>query len=85
MGQGERIAANLQRLVRQDLTLLRKAMERLPEDKRELLTLSRFQGLKHEEIASVVGCEVATVKVRIYRAVRALEQVYFALQKEKAS
>jgi RNA polymerase sigma-70 factor (ECF subfamily) len=69
----------------QDLALLRRAMDQLPDDKREILVLSRFQGMKHEDIAEVLGCEVATVKVRVYRAIRALEQIYFALEKEKAS
>ena len=69
----------------QDLALLRRAMDQLPEDKREILVLSRFQGMKHEDIAEVLGCEVGTVKVRVYRAIRALEQIYFALEKEKVS
>ncbi len=29
--------------------------------------MSRFMELKHEEIASVLKCEVGTVKVRVYR------------------
>jgi len=69
----------------QDLALLRRAMGQLPEDKREILVLSRFQGMKHEDIAEVLGCEVGTVKVRVYRAIRALEQIYFSLEKEKVS
>ena len=69
----------------QDLALLRRAMDQLPEDKREILVLSRFQGMKHEDIAVVLGCEVGTVKVRVYRAIRALEQIYFTLEKERAS
>ena len=69
----------------QSLALLERAMERLPEDKREILVLSRFQGLKYEEIAQALGCETGAVKVRVYRAMRALEQIYFALEKEKAS
>ena len=69
----------------QDLALLRRAIEQLPEDKREILVLSRFQGMKHEDIAEVLGCEVGTVKVRVYRAIRALGQIYFTLEKEKAS
>jgi RNA polymerase sigma-70 factor (ECF subfamily) len=69
----------------QDLALLRRAMGQLPEDKREILVLSRFQGMKHEDIAEVLGCEVGTVKVRVYRAIRALEQIYFTLEKEKVS
>ncbi len=69
----------------QSLGLLQRAMNRLPDDKREILVLSRFQGLKYEQIAEVLGCEVGTVKVRIYRAMRALEQIYLAMEKEKAS
>jgi RNA polymerase sigma-70 factor (ECF subfamily) len=69
----------------QNLALLRRAVEQLPAEKREILVLSRFQGMKYEDIAEVLGCEVGTVKVRVYRAVRALEQIYFALEKEKVS
>jgi RNA polymerase sigma factor (sigma-70 family) len=69
----------------QNLALLRRALEQLPPDKREILVLSRFEEMKYEEIASVLGCEVGTVKVRVFRAVRALEQIYFALEKERAS
>ena len=69
----------------QDLRLLRLALDRLPADKREILVLSRFQEMKYEDIAAALNCEVGAVKVRVYRAVRALEQIYFALEKEKAS
>jgi RNA polymerase sigma-70 factor (ECF subfamily) len=69
----------------QNLALLRRALEQLPPDKREVLLLSRFEEMKHEEIAVILGCEVGTVKVRVYRAIRALEQIYFALEKERAS
>ena len=64
----------------QEVKLLRQAMERLPEDKREVLVLSRYQNLKYEEIAGILGCEVGTVKVRVFRAVRALGQIFFELQ-----
>lgn len=69
----------------QDLELLHRALDQLPREKREVLVLSRFQGMKYEEIAGVLGCEVGTVKVRVYRAMRALEQGYFALEKENVS
>jgi RNA polymerase sigma-70 factor (ECF subfamily) len=69
----------------QNLALLRRAMELLPADKLEILVLSRFQEMKYEDIATVLGCEVGTVKVRVYRAIRALEQIYVGLEKEKAS
>ena len=74
---------NLKR--KQEISLLKRAMSLLPLEKRELLVLSRFQNLKYEEIASILGCDVGAVKVRVYRAVRALGQIYFELAGEKAS
>jgi len=56
---------------KQELVLLRRAMARLPVEKRELLVLSRFQNMKYEEIAAILGCDIGAVKVRVYRAVRA--------------
>ena len=69
----------------QNLELLERALALLPEDKREILVLSRFQEMKYEDIAMVLDCEVGAVKVRVYRAMRALEQIYFALEQEKGS
>ena len=34
-----------------------------------------FKEMKYDEIAEVLGCEVGTVKVRVFRAMRALEQI----------
>jgi RNA polymerase sigma factor (sigma-70 family) len=68
----------------QDLKLVQQAMELLPPEKREILVFCRFQGMKYEEIAEVLGCGVGTVKVRVYRAMRALAQIYSTLAGEKA-
>jgi RNA polymerase sigma-70 factor, ECF subfamily len=65
----------------QNLELLQRALDQLPADKRELLVLARFQDMKYEDIATVLGCETGTVKVRVHRALRALEQIYFALER----
>ncbi len=47
---------------------LMEAIERLPEDYREVVMLSRFQGLSHAEIATRIGrSEVATRKL-LHRA-----------------
>jgi RNA polymerase sigma factor (sigma-70 family) len=69
----------------QDVALLKRALERLSSDKREILVLSRFNEMKYDEIARVLGCEVGTVKVRVFRAMRALEQIYVTLAKEKSA
>ena len=69
----------------QDLAVLKRALDRLPSDKREVLVLSRFQGMRYSDIATVLGCEEGTVKVRVYRAMRALEQLYLTLAKERTA
>jgi RNA polymerase sigma factor (sigma-70 family) len=70
---------------KQEAVLLRRALAALPGEKRELLIMSRFQDLKYEEIASILQCEVGTVKVRVYRALRELADRFFALSGERAS
>lgn len=69
----------------QDLALLYRALRRLPEDKRELIVLSRFQNLSYEQMGRILGCEPGTAKVRVFRAVREMGQVFHRLREEKAS
>jgi RNA polymerase sigma-70 factor, ECF subfamily len=69
----------------QEAALLRRALARLPEDKRELLLLSRFQGLKYEQVGELLGCEVGAVKVRVHRAIRALRTIVLDLTGERTS
>lgn len=79
---GMRIDDKLSRA--QELQLLRKALDMLPDDKREVLVMSRYQELKYEEIAKILGIEVGAVKVRVFRAVRALGDLYTQLAEAKA-
>jgi len=69
----------------QELVLLRGALARLPEEKREVLVLSRFQNLKYDQIAKILCSDVGTVKVRVYRAVRELGEIFFRLSGERVS
>jgi len=72
-------------LKQQELALLHRALRELPEDKRELIILSRFQGLTYEQIGQIVGCETGTVKVRVFRAMKEMGGIYRDLAKERAS
>ena len=69
----------------QDLALLHRALRALPDEKRELIVLSRFQGLTYEQIGKIVGCESGTVKVRVFRAMKEMGQTFHELRREKAS
>ena len=61
--------------------MLKRALMQLPEDKREVLILSRFQELKYEEIARLMNCEVGAVKVRVHRALQQLREIYQQLER----
>jgi RNA polymerase sigma factor (sigma-70 family) len=64
----------------EETALLYRALMRMPEEKREVLILSRFQELKYEEIAQLLGCEIGTVKTRVHRALQELREVFHQLQ-----
>jgi RNA polymerase sigma-70 factor, ECF subfamily len=59
--EGKEIAATVNR-----------AMDALPDDLRTAITLREIEGLSYEEIASVMGCPVGTVRSRIFRAREAI-------------
>ncbi|WP_312589790.1 RNA polymerase sigma factor RpoE [Comamonas terrigena] len=48
------------------------AMDALPEDLRQAVTLREIEGLSYEEIATVMGCPIGTVRSRIFRAREAI-------------
>ena len=75
--------ANLE--ARQEAALLRRALVSLPQEKREALVLSRFQNLRYEQIGEILGCDAGAVKVRVYRAIRELREVFFRMSGRKAS
>jgi len=56
----------------EDLERLRRALLRLPDDRRELVVLARYQGMSHEEIGAVLRVEPGTVRVRLHRALKEL-------------
>ena len=66
--------------VDREIVRLRRALMRLPEDKRELLVLARYQNMKYEQIAELLGIEVGAVKVRVHRAIRELRDIFLQLQ-----
>jgi len=83
--RGPEVLPDRQAQRNQEAALLRRALAALPPEKREVLVMSRYMDLTYEEIASVLNCEVGTVKVRVYRALRELGDRFFALSGERAS
>jgi RNA polymerase sigma-70 factor (ECF subfamily) len=70
---------------KQDVQTLRRALAAMPEEKREVLVMSRLLEWKHEEIAAVLQCEVKAVKGRVFRALQDLSGRFHSLNRERAS
>jgi RNA polymerase sigma factor (sigma-70 family) len=65
-------------------SLLKRALLQLSEDRRELIILARYRGMKHEAIAELLGVGTGTVKVRIHRALKELRVIFLRLAGEKS-
>lgn len=60
----------------EEVRLLNTALSKLSPEKREILILSRYQGLKYKEIGKIMDCSEGAVKVRIHRALTDLKKIY---------
>lgn len=56
---------------------LYSAMSVLPKEKRELLVLSKFEGMKYEQIAILRETSVSNIKVQVHRIIKELKNIYF--------
>lgn len=61
----------------EDYDRLEMALSELGNEQREIIVLSRFEGLKYEEISKITGQSVPAIKVMIHRAIRQLRGIYF--------
>lgn len=81
-GGHERVSAGVEGEERK--ALLQKALSRLPAEKRDLIVMCRFEELPQSEVAEVFGCSVGALKVRLFRALQDLKQVFIEIGGEAA-
>lgn len=62
-----------------DREMVRRALDQLPLELREVIVLREIQGLSYKEIAAVAGIPIGTVMSRLSRARARLEQLLGAL------
>ena len=62
--------------------LVRRALLKLPVERREVLVLSRYEFKTYEEIARALDCSVGAVKVRVHRAMKELREIYLDMTGE---
>lgn len=63
--------------------LVLKAMHNLPPAHREVLVLHEIEELSYEDIAGILGCSAASVKLKVFRARRLLKERVTSLLKAR--
>ena len=76
----ERIASRTQSPVdilarEEQQQMLRRAIDRLPEEQKAVVILSEIQGLKYQDIGEILGVPVGTVKSRMHTAMGTLKDL----------
>lgn len=66
---------------KEELDYLQKALLRLPISDRELIIMHRFQEIKYNQIAVIMGSTENAIKVKVHRAIKKLKVIYFETQK----
>jgi len=62
-----------------DYKAIYQILKKMPEQYSEVLMMSKFWGMKYEEIATLKVCSVGVIKTRVYRAMQLLKESYFKL------
>ena len=60
----------------EQLRQLRIALHSLSDDKKEVIILSRYQGLKYSEIARILNTTEGAIKIKVFRALYELREQY---------
>lgn len=72
---GNDIAADEEIAKEQERLKVREALQHLTPEQREVILLSRYEGLSYAEIARIAGCSEGAVKTRVFRAMETLKKV----------
>jgi len=62
----------------EDIEALDMALQKLTNEQREIISMSKFQDIKYAEIARILEISVSAVKVKMHRAMKKLREYYFS-------
>lgn len=79
---GEQAPVSSQLESKEQKDTLQKALAALPTEYREVLILTRYQGMKYQEAGRALGISEGAVKVKVYRAIQQLKVLYFKFDQE---
>lgn len=69
---------------KEEVLKLRAALKKLDGEKREIIVMSKLEGMNYKEIGAILNCSEGAVKVRVFRALKGLREQYFKLEKNNS-
>ena len=63
-----------------EISVLNRAMQILPPEKREVLVLCKFKEMKFSEIGAILECSEGAAKVKAHRALKDLRTIFLQLE-----
>jgi len=70
---------------REELKVLEMAFGSLDEEKRQLLALSKYEGMNYREIGEVMNCSEGNARIKVFRAMQELRSKYQKIEKQVLS
>jgi len=64
----------------ENIKRLNEAINTLPYDKKEIITLSKLKELRYKEIGEILGCSEANARIKAHRAMQDLKTAYISMQ-----
>ncbi|MDP4223534.1 MAG: RNA polymerase sigma factor [Bacteroidota bacterium] len=65
---------------REQIASLRVAMKKLEHEEREIIILGKIECLRYREIADMLGTTEGNVKIRMFRALRRLKEIFMKIE-----
>jgi RNA polymerase sigma-70 factor (ECF subfamily) len=69
--------------MKEQLEVLEIALGKLNHDEKELIILGKIESLKYRDIAEITGISEGNVKIRIFRAMMKLKDIFMKIEKRK--
>ncbi len=66
---------------REQLASLGFAMSKLEHEEREIIVLGKLECLRYKEIADILGTSEGNVKIRMFRAIKKLKDIFTKIEK----
>lgn len=59
---------------------LKRAIDLLSPEKKELIVLSKIKELKHKEVGEIIGCTEGNARLKVHRALNELKDIFLTLE-----